>query len=1142
MAELTYGINSVDEQEEYLKALLAEQERRQMALQAEGETPLAPEAGVPSTNNQEEMLKALQLEAQRRGLPVAGTEPLPVEPAPVEQPDFSVQPDQIEAYRSDPNPNPFQLVNPDIWPRLPGRMVEEAKGMGRGIGNTLSGLGFAEEDMAQRLPNADRYPPTAVESQVAPKIQQVGDAIAGLGMLQQNPDYEQSSGFAEDLAGGVSQLGTQILTSVIGGPVAGMGMMGSYIAGSQIEDLLKKGVDRKTAVSYGLLNALIQTPMEQIGVGKVTKAWKPQQTLLKRIKASLESGVTEGITEYAQEYPDSFTSIFAENADQKDIDKWNKFLDELPETHERAKHAALIGATLGSVAGGAGNVAVQGIDEKTQEQKDKESKEKGSAFAGQLNVQEEREKILYRKYLHEEVDLEKEPDTKDPEEREAKNLRVVQEMNEKGFNERDKKQVKELIDKITKDNPNLSHYQLVDKIQDHYEQKGYTEQTAQAIAEDGVRESKGIKKTVEPLVKKKPLQANMDKVRSDMKELGFTDQEITEELALKLGAKKEQPIKTDLQPTEKTEPAAQTEESTEIAAGDTVLYKGEPHVVSKVNPKTYRLEGIKKGVAHGQVKKGSGKKYMYAGSEATGFSEAEQEGEVFEGKYDDEQRFEIDDSKAELNRLPKNNESMVLSDVINHDALFEQYPEYKNMPVVGAHISGEKASYTRNPFGNDPDSIGVISINPEAEVDTKESFRTLLHEIQHSIQEKEGFAKGGSPEGMTLTGQRPRLATLMGMSPEKFVESDLKQKEKKLSRYWDEETDFLNIVEQYRNKEISKEELKEKLKPVEAKVQAYAKEIGLTDLRELWRTSRDPVKSYMMLAGEIEARDTASRADLTKEERQSTPPYSSENISKDDAIVLKEGGESANIQDVSTKKGTGDIPTTESTKETPTGGEIEIEVDDRYGKRESSSVANQLKKQLAKGGHRFNLIKISTDISGQYGSKSQYVEIDLEQIDENGDYVSEDGKSVKIRISDHEEPLSGSHIGHGEADYTINLNNYAESKKRVIQKVINDLKSPKESRSPSKGEQSTPTPQISTPVETRGKGEKTKPTTPKYKSTPATTKEFKESDLKKITVKRSAVFEETGETVEIDQNAAEAMQEIKDEEAAYNKLLDCLKR
>lgn len=102
---------------------------------------------------------------------------------------------------------------------------------------------------------------------------------------------------------------------------------------------------------------------------------------------------------------------------------------------------------------------------------------------------------------------------------------------------------------------------------------------------------------------------------------------------------------------------------------------------------------------------------------------------------DDILRQEIPDNMAKfregaLERLGTVDE-MSLQELIDHPELFKAYPDVGNLSV--SSVRGMNSSY--NP---EWDSI-------ELGRDTLDPFSTMLHEIQHKIQQTEGWAKGGSP-------------------------------------------------------------------------------------------------------------------------------------------------------------------------------------------------------------------------------------------------------------------------------------------------------------------------------------------------------------------------------------------------------------
>lgn len=138
--------------------------------------------------------------------------------------------------------------------------------------------------------------------------------------------------------------------------------------------------------------------------------------------------------------------------------------------------------------------------------------------------------------------------------------------------------------------------------------------------------------------------------------------------------------------------------------------------------------------------------------------------------YDGKWRYEIDDSKSEFDKRAfgkfsddKNtyidiiaNDEMVLKhdiwrrlydsgvnaivrveDVYKNDALFNAYPELKNLRV------DFKAFYNDSNYGSYNDETNIITLNYDL---SNEKLRSVIaHELQHAVQVLEGFAEGGTP-------------------------------------------------------------------------------------------------------------------------------------------------------------------------------------------------------------------------------------------------------------------------------------------------------------------------------------------------------------------------------------------------------------
>jgi hypothetical protein len=115
---------------------------------------------------------------------------------------------------------------------------------------------------------------------------------------------------------------------------------------------------------------------------------------------------------------------------------------------------------------------------------------------------------------------------------------------------------------------------------------------------------------------------------------------------------------------------------------------------------------------------------------------AEKQSGWFRSPVDNLERFEIPDQNSRFLGLKKAQVN-TLGDVLDHPDLYAAYPDLKEMQVYyNSNMSlGQKASF--HPVDK------VIELNPE--LTPAEAHSSLLHEIQHAIQQREGFAGGSSP-------------------------------------------------------------------------------------------------------------------------------------------------------------------------------------------------------------------------------------------------------------------------------------------------------------------------------------------------------------------------------------------------------------
>ena len=205
-------------------------------------------------------------------------------------------------------------------------------------------------------------------------------------------------------------------------------------------------------------------------------------------------------------------------------------------------------------------------------------------------------------------------------------------------------------------------------------------------------------------------------------------------------------------------------------------------------------------------------------------------------KPEDQERLqELDKTWGrEYGRLSERVESgnATLEDVIDHEELFQAYPQLRNVRVEFKELPGNTQGYF-SPSENKIALDSKLRSAPEA---------TIIHEIQHAIQKAEGFASGASPEYWQQHRDEAKEARIAD------IREEIARLEEQLP--WD------------LNRWTAEDDA------IEAKIGEL--EDSIIDIQN--GVGMDSYDLYRNTAGEIEARDAASRRELTPEQRRATPP------------------------------------------------------------------------------------------------------------------------------------------------------------------------------------------------------------------------------------------------------------------------------
>ena len=272
------------------------------------------------------------------------------------------------------------------------------------------------------------------------------------------------------------------------------------------------------------------------------------------------------------------------------------------------------------------------------------------------------------------------------------------------------------------------------------------------------------------------------------------------------------------------------------------------------NAKTADLFKLRK--AEEMLKKGGSDRDAYA---ETGWTH---------GFADKKPRFEIDDSGARIAGYDGTNKTDSMMNILDHNKLYDNYPGqqyYKDVELTSKSSLPEHLRKTLSGTGDGSYFRLDDASNPKIKTTaySPEDTSVTLHELQHDVQAREGFAKGGNVKEFRSP-QEDAANSIYRARINLKKSEDLLEKHKTASGDRSQEIRYLE-------KEVipkNKGELYNLIKKAEA----------------------DPYKSYLKLAGEAEARLTQKRMNMTAAERAKSYPPDMFDVPVEDQIVRFDGG------------------------------------------------------------------------------------------------------------------------------------------------------------------------------------------------------------------------------------------------------------
>lgn len=236
-----------------------------------------------------------------------------------------------------------------------------------------------------------------------------------------------------------------------------------------------------------------------------------------------------------------------------------------------------------------------------------------------------------------------------------------------------------------------------------------------------------------------------------------------------------------------------------------------------------------------------------------------------------EWRQEIPDAmafKPKVGTPDSNTRFWNVNEAVLHPSMRKAYPEIMEETLT---------TIERKPFAESgfyqakvPRTAEAVGLDPELYVAARDrgGIKSILsHELQHAVQEAEGFARGGSPrmfeKGVALSERG------------KGVLEDLR--ESLGSGSLTSPREIVDNLKYFREGELERIAAKHNFKSAD-ELEKFLKEETL---------QRDPVEQYKRLAGEAEARATQARRGMTMEQRRAKFPYESYDVPIEELIIRR---------------------------------------------------------------------------------------------------------------------------------------------------------------------------------------------------------------------------------------------------------------
>jgi hypothetical protein len=270
-------------------------------------------------------------------------------------------------------------------------------------------------------------------------------------------------------------------------------------------------------------------------------------------------------------------------------------------------------------------------------------------------------------------------------------------------------------------------------------------------------------------------------------------------------------------------------------------------------------------IAKQLIAKGASPEEAYRGSSSEGTTG------WFQGA-DGRWRFEISDKDSAIN--PQNferlraGEAVRPSELLSHPRLFEMYPHLKeiNLGMV------PQSDYDDGLMGSFNRSTNTLALPP----DLRQAHSTMLHELQHGIQNNENLQTGGASAGIKEDLRSDALLKQL-QTQLRVLEIRRQVMDRMIN------TNYADPEELAKFREFEAENDRQAASE-QGRIPAFTRRLEELSPTGRWGSLKD-YELYRRLAGETEARNVQNRMQMDLDERRETFPGSTQDYPNEEQYI-----------------------------------------------------------------------------------------------------------------------------------------------------------------------------------------------------------------------------------------------------------------